>query len=61
MERFGNGTEDGKEYLKYEIKNPELWQSLTGKYSLVEPPRMLQGNFPDAISQLSTEPSSDEG
>ena len=41
MERFGNGTEDGKEYLKYEIKNHELWQSLTGKYSLVKPPRMV--------------------
>ena len=41
IERFGNGTEDGKEYLKYEIKNQELWQSLTGRYPVLEPPRMV--------------------
>ena len=34
LEKVGFGTEFGKEYLKYEIKNDKLWDSLKQKYSV---------------------------
>ncbi len=40
LEKVGQGTERGKEYLKYEIKDSKLWQSLTTKYSVQRKPDM---------------------
>lgn len=34
LKKVGNGTEFGKEYLKYEIKKNELWHLLTRNYSV---------------------------
>ena len=40
LKKVGKGTEYGKEYLKYEIKDSELWHSLTTKYSVQRKPDM---------------------
>ncbi len=40
LEKVAHGTERGKEYLKYEIKDSKLWQSLTTKYSVQRKPDM---------------------
>ncbi|CAB4032113.1 Hypothetical predicted protein, partial [Paramuricea clavata] len=40
LQKFGNGTEDGKEFLKYEVKNQEWWNSLTRSYTVVKGPGM---------------------
>ncbi len=38
--KVGGGIEYGKEYLKYEIKNSELWHSLRRNYSVQRNPRV---------------------
>ena len=45
LQRFGKGTEDGKEFLKYEVKNQEWWNSLTRSYTVVKDPGMVILSF----------------
>jgi hypothetical protein len=34
VKNIGNGTGDGREYLKYEVLNDDLWRALSTKYSV---------------------------
>ena len=41
LEKFGNGTEYGKEFVKCGVKNQEWWNSLTRSYTVVKDPGMV--------------------
>ena len=41
LKNIGSGRDYGKEYLKFEVKNSELWHSLTKEYSVWRNPRMV--------------------
>jgi hypothetical protein len=34
VKNIGNGTGDGREYLKYKVLNDDLWRALSTKYSV---------------------------
>ena len=45
LKNVGSGKDYGKEYLKYEVKNSEMWHSLTKNYSVPRNPRMVIWTF----------------
>lgn len=41
IEKFSNGTEDKKQFLKYEVKDLDLWNSLQVSYSVQRNARLV--------------------
>ena len=45
IEKFAYGTEDKKQFLKYEVKDANLWNSLQVRYSVKRNPRLVIRTF----------------
>ena len=41
LKNVGSGKDYDKEFLKFEVKNSEMWHSLTKYYSVLRNPRMV--------------------